>query len=128
MERDKDGKFYIVDLKSGAVGDVTVESAKKNKQLAAYQLAMLENAFEDESLRGDVSGSSLLFLGGDAKGATERDQERIDQNQIKSELIESAQAMTAAEFVATQNKRCRTCAIKKICPIQPNGRTVLDGN
>jgi RecB family exonuclease len=128
VEIDQDGKYFIVDLKSGSGSDVTYGAAKENKQLAAYQLAFLEGAFEDENLRGDVSGSSLVFLGNDAKKAAEKPQERIDQELIKADLISSAKSMTANEFVATQNKRCRTCAIKKICPIQPNGRTVLDGN
>jgi ATP-dependent exoDNAse (exonuclease V) beta subunit len=127
VERDKDGRIYIVDIKSGKGSDVTGEDAKTNKQLSGYQLAVSEEAFFDENIRGEVLGSSLLYLGSDAKLGTEKKQPALDPAEIKAELITTAEAMAAKEFVATSNKRCRNCPVKKVCPIQSSGRTVLDG-
>ena len=76
----------------------------------------------------DLSGSSLVYLGGDTASASVRPQTPINQEEVKAEIAAAAEAMGAAEFTATINDRCRKCPVKKVCPIQPNGRTVLDGN
>jgi uncharacterized protein (UPF0333 family) len=47
---------------------------------------------------------------------------------VKKEVEAAAEAMGAKEFIATVNDRCRKCEVKKVCPVQANGRTVLDGN
>ena len=127
VERDSTGKLYIVDLKSGSGSDVTGEDAKTNKQLSGYQLAVAEGAFKDESIKGEVLGSSLLYLGNDGKSASEKKQKPIIHQEVLQDVMSSAEAMAAKEFVATINKRCRKCPVKKVCPIQTNGRTVLDG-
>jgi superfamily I DNA/RNA helicase/RecB family exonuclease len=126
VEKDEAGKIYIVDLKSGK--EISAKDAAENKQLAGYQLAVLEEAFKDESIRGDVSGSSLVYLGTDNKGAAVRDQGPIDHKVVRQEVAQAAEAMGAKEFIATVNDRCRKCPVKKVCPVQANGRTVLDGN
>ena len=126
VEKDAEGKIYIVDLKSGK--EISAKDAAENKQLAGYQLAVLENAFLDEKIRGEVSGSSLVYLGTKNKTAAVRDQGPIDHETVKKEVEAAAEAMGAKEFIATVNDRCRKCEVKKVCPVQANGRTVLDGN
>ncbi|MEN9736049.1 MAG: hypothetical protein RL129_759, partial [Actinomycetota bacterium] len=126
VEKEADGRIHIVDLKSGA--PISKDDAQENKQLAGYQLAVLEGAFEDQNIKGEVSGSSLVYLGGEAASASIRPQGPIDQQKVKAEIAAAAEAMGAAEFTATINDRCRKCPVKKVCPIQPNGRSVLDGN
>ena len=128
IELDGDGKIYIVDLKSGSGSDVTKEDAKENKQLAGYQLAVLEEAFKNLPIKGEVAGSALVYLGSDAKSASVKSQDPIDHQEVLADVKKTAEEMAASEFVAKINKRCRKCPVKNICPIHATGRSVLDGD
>jgi superfamily I DNA/RNA helicase len=125
VEVDDEGRVYIVDLKTGAP-DITKKKAEDHKQLAGYQLAVYEEAFTGESPGTQSAGAELLFLGTDTKSASAKPQPVKDHEMIKAEVIAAADAMSANEFTATVNDRCRMCAVKGLCPIQPQGRTVID--
>ena len=125
VEIDEEGRVYIVDLKTGAP-DVTKKKAEDHKQLAGYQLAVYEEAFTGESPGTLSAGAELLFLGTDNKSASAKPQPVKEHEVIKAEVIAAADAMSANEFIATVNDRCRTCAVKGLCPIQPQGRSVID--
>ena len=71
-------------------------------------------------------GAELLFLGTGGNSASAKPQAVKDHETIKAEVIAAADAMSANEFTATVNDRCRMCAVKGLCPIQPQGRTVID--
>jgi RecB family exonuclease len=125
VEIDQEGRVYIVDLKTGAP-DITQKRAEDHKQLAGYQLAVYEEAFTGEPPGKLSAGAELLFLGTDTKSASAKPQPVKEHELIKAEVIAAADAMSANEFIATVNDRCRTCAVKGICPIQPQGRSVID--
>ena len=125
VEVDNEGRVYIVDLKTGAP-DISKKKAEDHKQLAGYQLAVYEQAFIGESPGNQSAGAELLFLGTDSKSAAAKPQTVKDHETIKAEVIAAADAMSANEFTATVNDRCRMCAVKGLCPIQPQGRTVID--
>jgi superfamily I DNA/RNA helicase len=125
VEVDSEGRVYIVDLKTGAP-DITKKKAEDHKQLAGYQLAVYEEAFSGESPGILSAGAELLFLGTDTKSASAKPQPVKDHETIKAEVVAAADAMSANEFTATVNDRCRMCAVKGLCPIQPQGRTVID--
>ena len=125
VEVDNEGRVYIVDLKTGAP-DISKKKAEDHKQLAGYQLAVYEEAFTGESPGNQSAGAELLFLGTDSKSAAAKPQTVKDHETIKAEVIAAADAMSANEFTATVNDRCRMCAVKGLCPIQPQGRTVID--
>ena len=125
VEVDNEGRVYIVDLKTGAP-DISKKKAEDHKQLAGYQLAVYEEAFTGESPGNQSAGAELLFLGTDSKSAAAKPQTVKDHETIKAEVIAAADAMSAYEFTATVNDRCRMCAVKGLCPIQPQGRTVID--
>lgn len=125
VEVDEAGRVYIVDLKTGAP-DISKKKAEDHKQLAGYQLAVYEEAFKDESPGTQSAGAELLFLGTDSKSAAAKPQPVKDHEVIKAEVIAAADGMSANEFTATVNDRCRMCAVKGLCPIQPQGRTVID--
>jgi len=125
VEVDSEGRVYIVDLKTGAP-DITKKKAEDHKQLAGYQLAVYEEAFSGESPGIESAGAELLFLGTDTKSASAKPQSVKDYETIKAEVIAAADAMSANEFTATVNDRCRMCAVKGLCPIQPQGRSVID--
>ncbi len=126
LELTSENKFYIVDLKTGQ-SVVSVEDAKTNKQLQVYQLAVVENGFEPKLESNQVSGAELLFVGDQkSKSAAVRAQSEIDADQVRAELLNSARGMSAATFTAKINDRCRTCSLKSSCPIQPQGRRVIE--
>ena len=125
VEVDAQGRVYIVDLKTGAP-DISKKKAEDHKQLAGYQLAVYEEAFSGDSPATESAGAELLFLGTDGKSASAKPQPVKDHETIKAEVIAAADAMSANEFIATVNDRCRMCAVKGLCPIQPQGRTVID--
>lgn len=125
VEIDEAGRVYIVDLKTGAP-DISKKKAEDHKQLAGYQLAVYEEAFSGESPGTQSAGAELLFLGTDSKSAAAKPQAVKDHEAIKAEVIAAADAMSANQFTAAVNDRCRMCAVKGLCPIQPQGRTVID--
>jgi len=125
VEIDEAGRVYIVDLKTGAP-DISKKKAEDHKQLAGYQLAVYEEAFSGDSPGTQSAGAELLFLGTDSKSASAKPQAVKDHDAIKAEVIAAADAMSANQFTATVNDRCRMCAVKGLCPIQPQGRTVID--
>ena len=125
VEIDESGRVYIVDLKTGAP-DISKKKAEDHKQLAGYQLAVYEEAFKGESPGTESAGAELLFLGTDGKSAAAKPQPVKEHDAIKAEVIAAADAMSASEFTATVNDRCRMCAVKGLCPIQPQGRSVID--
>ena len=126
LELTSEGKFYIVDLKTGK-SLVTAEDAKTNKQLQVYQLAVVENGFAEKLESNQVAGAELIFVGNPkAKSAAVRSQSAIDADQVRADLLTSAAGMSAATFTAKINDRCRTCSLKSSCPIQPQGRRVIE--
>ena len=125
VEVDEAGRVYIVDLKTGAP-DISKKKAEDHKQLAGYQLAVYEEAFSGDSPGVESAGAELLFLGTDSKSASAKPQPIKDHETIKAEVVAAADAMSSNEFTATVNDRCRMCAVKGLCPIQPQGRSVID--
>jgi superfamily I DNA/RNA helicase/RecB family exonuclease len=126
LELTSENKFYIVDLKTGQ-SSVSAEDAKTNKQLQVYQLAVVENGFEPKLENNEVAGAELLFVGDQkTKSASVRAQSEIDADQVRADLLTSAAGMSAATFTAKINDRCRTCSLKSSCPIQPQGRRVIE--
>ena len=126
IELTADNKYYIVDLKTGATA-ISYENAKENKQLQSYQLAVVNDGFKNKLDHQEVSGAELIFVGDfKAKDAKPRQQEKIDSKAVTDELIQISVAMSDKTFTATINERCRSCAVKSSCPIQPQGRSVIN--
>jgi superfamily I DNA/RNA helicase/RecB family exonuclease len=126
LELTAENKFYIVDLKTGQSA-ISAEAAKTNKQLQVYQLAVVENGFEPKLDSNQVAGAELLFVGDQkTKSASTREQGEIDADLVRSELAVSATGMSAGIFTAKINERCRSCSLKLACPIQPQGRRVIE--
>ncbi len=121
LEVEADGSLFIVDFKTGGTA-ISVKDAKENLQLASYQLGIAEGGFT----QGVISaGAELVYLGTSTAGATIRSQHGIVVDEIKSKLNEIGEGMGAATFFATVNKRCKGCPVRKSCPVQSDGRTVI---
>jgi len=121
LEVEADGGLFIIDFKTGS-SVISVKDAKENLQLASYQVGIAEGGFT----QGTISaGAELVYLGTDAVGATIRSQHTVDVESTKIKLNEIADGMGAATFFATINKRCKGCPVRKSCPVQSDGRTVI---
>jgi superfamily I DNA/RNA helicase/RecB family exonuclease len=125
LERDPvTGHFFVVDLKTGTA--VTAKEAQEHKQLAAYQLGLLAGGFEGIPEGAVSDGAGLLFLSKTTAKNTTIDQPPIDKDLIAADLQAAAEGMSAATFTAVINKRCRSCAVKNLCPLQAEGRSVIE--
>jgi RecB family exonuclease len=126
VELTSEGKYYIVDLKTGAT-PISFEDAQSNKQLQSYQLAVVNDGFVNKLEHQEVAGAQLIFVG-DHKGkeAKPRPQDQVDVKAVSKEISEIATGMSDKSFVAIINDRCRSCAVKSSCPIQPAGKSVID--
>ncbi|WP_426850754.1 ATP-dependent helicase [Candidatus Planktophila vernalis] len=122
LEVEADGSLFIIDFKTGGTA-ISLKDAKENLQLASYQVGIAEGGFA----QGNVSaGAELVYLGTSTAGATLRPQHVIDVEATKEKLNEIADGMGAATFFATVNKRCKGCPVRKSCPVQNDGRTVIE--
>jgi len=125
LERDRlSGNYFVVDLKTGTT--VTAKEAQEHKQLAAYQLGVNAGGFKDLPSDAQSDGAGLLFLAKETKKNETIDQPPIDTATVAAEVAAAAEGMAAATFTAIINKRCRGCAIKALCPLQSEGRSVIE--
>ena len=119
---EREGQLRVIDLKTGS-SKPTAAEMESNPQLGAYQVAIAEGAFP----QGSASGGAALVQVGKAAGksaATQVQAPLTDQDDPRwaYDLIErTAAGMAGATFTAQVNKRCRTCAVVKSCPLQPEG-------
>ncbi len=121
LERDRDGRLVVVDLKTGKSKASDLES---HAQLGAYQLAIENGAFAENG--SEPGGAVLVQLG--ATGPVEQRQrpltEADDPQWVRERLDALATRMRGHEFTATQNKRCHVCDVRTSCPLQVMGRQV----
>jgi superfamily I DNA/RNA helicase/RecB family exonuclease len=125
LELTADGKIFIADLKTGAA-DVTKAEAVDHKQLGGYQLAIHEGGFSQIHPSTESAGAELVYLGTNSKKATIKNQPPMDPNFLKAEVQTAGIAMSGSSFIAQINKRCRTCGVISSCPIQSQGRSVIE--
>ena len=118
------GRYFIVDLKTGAT--VTKEAAEEHKQLAAYQLGVVAGGFAGIPEGAEVDGAGLLFLKSKTGKNETVNQSAIDAELVATDIQGAAEGMAAATFNAVINKRCGTCSIKALCPLQSEGRSVIE--
>jgi superfamily I DNA/RNA helicase/RecB family exonuclease len=132
LEMSADGTaLHIVDLKTGKTFATETETLE-HRQLKAYQLAVLHDGFylpEDEARITEITetgGAELLFLAKTTAKNESQPQPPIDRAEVEADIASIAEGMAAATFTARANKRCGSCAVASLCPIQSAGRSVLD--
>ena len=125
IEVDADGNFYVIDFKTGKTM-IKKEEAKSNLQLACYQLAVALDGFEKKLSGTTSTGAELVYLAKDSVKVTTRQQFIIDQVEVKAKIEEIAEGMGAATFQARINEMCERCVVKAACPIQSEGRAVIE--
>ncbi len=126
VERDKDGRAVIIDIKTGGTKPKDGE-LDRHPQLGVYQLATLLGAFKRHGLV-EPGGAALVQVGkaagvkGEAKeqaqGALGED---ADPGWAEDLVTTVAAGMSEKVFVAKVNDGCRTCAAKICCPVNDSG-------
>jgi RecB family exonuclease len=122
LEVEADGSLFIIDFKTGNT-PISNNDAKNNLQLASYQLGVAEGGFIGGT---KSSGAELVYLGTSTAAASTRPQYAIDLEETKATIETIGAGMGAATFFATVNKRCKGCPVRKSCPVQSDGRAVIE--
>lgn len=133
LEREPSGAHHVVDLKTGA--EATKKETAENPQLQAYQLALSRGVVRGRSVvtaaEGDtpleVGGAVLLFPRKDSKKPTTREQARKTQEELDEFIAEISPLpaeMTGPELIARAGAHCEHCAVRALCPVQPEGQVI----
>jgi RecB family exonuclease len=122
LERDADGRLVVVDLKTGK-HPPRQDDLPQHAQLGAYQLAIVEGAFDDVGSRV-TGGAELVQLGSSRKTPGVQRQDPLDgDDSWAHELVRRcADGMAGAVFDAVENDLCRVCPVRTSCPVQREGR------
>ncbi|MEI8082590.1 MAG: PD-(D/E)XK nuclease family protein, partial [Actinomycetes bacterium] len=140
VELDTEARLHVVDLKT----ERKAKSAKEvveHRQLALYQLAAQEGAFDDalESTRPQypagaltdrpvVAGAELVQLrisGGHGDGPKVQGQNAVDGDQIRDALAEAVAVIRSEGFApAPSDRSCRICDFALVCPARAEGNEV----
>ncbi|MGN5636538.1 ATP-dependent helicase [Streptomyces sp. AC154] len=134
VERDDDGRAYVVDFKTGKQSP-TKEEVARHPQLAVYQLAVREGAVDDvfDGRRPESGGAELVQLrqpapkkeGGDAVPKVQA-QQPPDTEWVSDLLATAAGRVLDERFTPTTGQHCTHCAFRASCSAQPEGRQVLE--
>ena len=122
LEVEADGSLFIIDFKTSSAA-ISKADAAENLQLASYQLGVTEGGFGDSNRS---AGAELVYLGASGANASIRQQFAIDLVATKATIEEIGEGMGAATFFATINKRCNGCPVRTSCPVQSDGRAVIE--
>lgn len=134
VERDAEGRAYVVDFKTGK-GRPTADEVAHHPQLAVYQLAVRH----DESVAGpdvEAAGAALVHLrqganrkdGGDALPAVQHQEPLTGEsaNWVGELLAEAAGRVLDERFTPRTGNHCGACAFRGACAARPEGRQTVD--
>lgn len=134
LERDERGAVHIVDLKTGATPP-TVAATADNPQLATYQLALSHGQFVDgkvvtaahdtDSL--EVGGAVLVYPNAGKTSLTTREQAaKTDEEfaELAAALDGLPEEIAGPTLMAVTGPQCDRCAVRALCPVQPEGATI----
>ncbi|GAA3181141.1 UvrD-helicase domain-containing protein [Streptomyces ramulosus] len=134
VQRDDQGRAYVVDFKTGKQKPTGPEVAH-HPQLAVYQLAVRQGALDDAfgGHTPDTAGAQLVHLrlgaprkeGGDALPAVQT-QPPPDDTWIGGLLAEAAGRVLDERFTPTTGTHCTHCAFRASCSAQPEGRQIIE--
>ncbi|WP_030289557.1 RecB family exonuclease, partial [Streptomyces catenulae] len=134
VQRDDQGRAYVVDFKTGKQKPTGPEVAH-HPQLAVYQLAVRRGALDDafDGRTPDTAGAQLVHLrlgatrkeGGDAL-PTVQTQPPPDDTWIGGLLAEAAGRVLDERFTPTTGTHCTHCAFRASCSAQPEGRQIIE--
>lgn len=121
-----EGGVRVTDLKTGR-SPASKNETRTNAQLGAYQLAVNEGAFAALPSAVRSSGAQLVFVGGGTRAAV-REQRPLDEDPddwARALVEDAAETMAGARFAAVENSLCAMCGVRRACPLQPEGRSLV---
>ncbi|MEU0834627.1 ATP-dependent DNA helicase [Streptomyces sp. NPDC005969] len=134
VERDADGRAYVVDFKTGKQSP-TKDEVARHPQLAVYQLAVREGAVDEifDGHRPASGGAELVQLrqpapkkeGGDALPKVQA-QEPPTTEWVSDLLATAAGRVLDERFTPTTGRHCTHCTFRASCSAQPEGRHILE--
>ncbi|WP_405783997.1 ATP-dependent helicase [Streptomyces sp. NBC_00859] len=134
VERDAEGRAYVVDFKTGKQAP-TKDEVDRHPQLAVYQLAVREGAVDDVfgGLRPEPGGAELVQLrqaatrkeGGDALPKVQS-QEPLAGEWVGDLLATAAGKVLDERFTPTTGSHCTHCAFRASCSALPEGRHIVE--
>ncbi len=126
LERDDDGRVYVVDLKTGK-HTPSRKDAEQHAQMGAYQLAVTHGAFPEGT---DAGGAELVYpsvANKTPKTLAQGPLADAANPQWAAEMVDdTARQMSAAAFEARHSSKCATCSVRNCCPLAEEGRQVTD--
>lgn len=137
LERDGSGAVHIVDLKTGASPPSAAATAD-NAQLATYQLALTRGEFVEgkvltaraEADPLEVGGAVLVFPNAGKTSLTTREQAAKTQEELAAlaaDLDGLPDELAGPTLLAVTGPQCERCAVRALCPVQPEGATIHHG-
>ncbi|KAA6215427.1 ATP-dependent helicase [Streptomyces albofaciens JCM 4342] len=134
VERDAEGRAYVVDFKTGKQKPTGPEVAR-HPQLAVYQLAVREGAVDAvfEGRRPEPGGAELVHLrlgapqkeGGDALPAVQA-QGPLTGDWVGELLATAAGRVLEERFTPTTGRHCTHCTFRNSCSALPEGQHVVE--
>ncbi|WP_172386498.1 UvrD-helicase domain-containing protein [Streptomyces sp. MNP-20] len=139
VERDGDGRAYVVDFKTGKQAPSAADVAR-HPQLAVYQLALREGAADDAfgGTRPEAGGAELVHL---RQGAAKKDggdtlpkvqsQQPLESGDDAGDWVGDLLATAAGKvlderFTPATGQHCTHCAFRTSCSALPEGRQVVE--
>ncbi|MFG2717547.1 ATP-dependent helicase [Streptomyces sp. NPDC048416] len=134
VEKDVEGRAYVVDFKTGKQAPTAADVAT-HPQLAVYQLAVREGALDEafDGRRPSPGGAELVHLrqaapqreGGDAYPKVQA-QEPLAGEWVGDLLATAAGKVLDEHFTPTPGTHCTHCTFRASCTAQPEGRQVVE--
>ncbi|WP_329570538.1 ATP-dependent helicase [Streptomyces sp. NBC_01361] len=141
VERDTEGRAYVVDFKTGKQAPSAADVAR-HPQLAVYQLAVREGAVDEpfDGERPEPGGAELVQLrqgaakkdGGDALPKVQSQRPLGDvadggEGEWVGDLLATAAGKVLDErFTPTTGQHCTHCAFRASCSARPEGKHVVE--
>ncbi|MFE3144123.1 ATP-dependent helicase [Streptomyces scopuliridis] len=134
VEKDAEGRAYVVDFKTGKQAP-TKDEVAHHPQLAVYQLAVREGALDEifDGRRPEPGGAELVQLRQAApkkEGGEElpkiQAQEPLAGEWVGELLTTAAGRVLDERFTPTTGQHCGHCAFRASCSAQPEGQQVVE--
>ncbi|MBT2400311.1 ATP-dependent helicase [Streptomyces sp. ISL-100] len=134
VEKDAEGRAYVVDFKTGKATPTRDEVAH-HPQLAVYQLAVREGAVDEAfgGTRPEPGGAELVQL---RQAAAKKDgrealpkiqaQEPLAGEWVGDLLATAAGRVLDERFSPATGQHCTHCAFRAACSAQPEGRHIVE--
>ncbi|MEU0280189.1 ATP-dependent DNA helicase [Streptomyces sp. NPDC006195] len=134
VEKDAEGRAYVVDFKTGKQAP-TKDEVAHHPQLAVYQLAVREGALDEvfDGRRPEPGGAELVQLrqaapkkeGGEDLPKVQA-QEPLGGEWVGELLTTAAGRVLDERFTPTTGQHCAHCAFRASCSAQPEGQQVVE--